>query len=254
MVLVMKFETENAIYNLELGDHDRTTETNLRMEQIDFIVLESGFVDYGLSYSDLSNHIQYKKIFEENNRQNPPKPVFLVDLPAKKYLRDKGEKGYYEDINNGILWELLCNIPLLFLPKLSSKLAYASIRNKNIAKINSYLNVLTDFYTQYGLRSAVSAEKIEHIAKKMKEENGKKPEAFIEYGALHSGMKHYIEKSWLRKAVIGFHKKMRKHLPCDENYLNLIKEFNFNGMPLNLGKVVSNHDYDRHKELIYKIS
>ncbi len=258
IVLVMKFETENAKYNLNPGRHSRTTKEDVK--GFDVIILESGPSKYeNIKLGSLNDFHQYKKISEDASRLK--KPIYIVDMPTV-------DSEIWFDMQKAEMIAPLYMIPLALLyapppaalplisafslPTISGLLP--NINAKPVTEINSYLSI-SNFYTPCGFRSAISAKKIEeNIAPAIRKKKGEKPKIFVEYGGGHVDMKHYLKSNILRESVIKLH-SIWNYFPFDIEYLNLIKEFNFDNEPVALGEIVSNHDYeDNHKEIIYKTS
>ncbi len=249
----MKFETENAKYNLHPAFHNKITEAK-NLEDYDAIILESGTLKYENDLSYFSNYKQYEKIIKDVFELK--KPVYSVDMPSKiseNVFKDIIGYAAIETAEIIIPFYVSFSAPPatlpLALPLVSLILSPGNSIN-SIAEADSYLS-LSKFYMPAGFRSAISAKKIEeHIAPAIGEEKGEKPNIFVEYGAGHVDMKHYLKSKRLRDSVIKLH-SLWNYFPLDRDYLNLIKEFSFDGNPLNLGEVVSNHDYDDgHKEII----
>lgn len=253
----MKFETKNARYNLHLACHLEQTKIGKKeLEKYDAFVLELACKYDETTFDSIKNLYPYKEIASKIIEAK--KPAFLTDLGAR-----------FSEENDSICYHAIdCSeriIPffagfsappaslLLTLPFISNTSSLIGYFIEPFAEINTYLSI-SNFYTPTGLRSAISAKKIEdYISPGIKKELGYTPKIFIEFGVGHSDMKQYLKHKRIRESVIKLH-KLWDYYPLDKRQLKLIKEFNFDGNPLNLGEVVSNHDHsDGHKEIIYKI-
>ena len=263
----LEFSTDNADYRLHLGWHKKASMIE-DLCDADAIVLETGFTKYeDWDLGDLLYHPQYEIFIRENIELDEPKPIFFVDLPARKGLRDRGKFGYFVDCSAEAFYRVVpfsfsfASPFLLFLaiPFVSLESSLLSPKSKALAKINSYLS-LSEFYTPSALGSAVSAKKIEeNIAPEMKKRKKRKPEILIEYGAGHADIKPYLEHKNLRDFVINLH-GFWNYYPRDKNYLDLIGEINFGDeYGMEGGEIIDEKSkeidfpYRTYKKILYRI-
>ena len=264
----LEFSTENADYRLHFGMHTKGSMIE-DLHDVDAIVLETGFDRYeDWDLEDLLYDPQYKIIIQENVEFYEPKPIFFVDLPPRKWFRDKEKLGDYGLYLIDVFFPRVVPFSFSFTSPFLSFLAIPFVsfisaplnsKSDTFAEINSYLS-LSKFYTPSGLRSAVSAKKIEeNIAPEMKRRKKRKPEILIEYGAGHADIKPYLKHKKLRDAVINLH-SLWNYYPCDKNYLDLIGEINFGDeYGMEGGKVIYeksdeiNFPPRTYKKIIYKV-
>jgi len=264
----LEFSTRNADYRLHLGWHKKASMIE-DLRDADAIVLETGFDKYeDLDLEDmLYCSPQYKIIIQENIKFNEPKPIFFVDLPARKGLRDRDKFGYFVDCSAEISYRIVpfsfsfTSPFLLFLsiPFASFVSSLLNPKSKALAEINSYLS-LSEFYAPSAMRSAISAKKIEeNIAPEMKRRKKRKPEILIEYGAGHADIKPYLEHKKLRDSVINLH-SFWKCYPSDKNYIDIIGEINFgDDYGMEGGEIIDEKSkeislpYRTYKKILYRI-
>jgi hypothetical protein len=258
----LEFSTASANYKLYLCLHP--LENEIDIANADALVLETGFSDYDeLQLLTLLSLPSYRDSVLKNIKLSKPKPIFFVDLPPAKFLRK--DKNCYFLLNSIEAAEIILPFSLvgmyypltlpLFLPLISELFHLINLKSKNFAKINSYLS-LSLFYSGSGLRSAISAKKIEeHIAPELRKRKGDKPNILIEYGAGHVDLKSYLSHKKLRNFVIEFH-KLLNFIPYDKNYVNQICEINFDEEYGGIGKILSKKYYRspcNYVKILYEI-
>jgi len=231
------FCTGNACYRLHYGNHFRATRASIR--EFDAIVLETGFSvyeDWDIDY--LLYHRQYSSIFKENACLKNPRPIFYVDIPERKRIRDLDLIGYALTLPADMLVTLTAVLFSYYLP--SNELADASLimllsyiletgaRDKT-GKFLGYLS-LSHLLDLTSYRSVISAEKIEKfVAPEMERRIGRKPRILIDFGAGHADMEIYLTHKKLRSVVLNLHRCFPfKRLTKDISYESKVGELRHN--------------------------
>ncbi|MBU1043354.1 MAG: hypothetical protein KJ915_03025 [Candidatus Omnitrophica bacterium] len=166
------------------------------------------------------------------------KPIFFVDIPAKK---GKALQRIYK-IFNGHFSTIFFIIPLVIVHKLFLykyfNFSYVFIigtllyvhtifaiaeylfPSKLLKRVYSFLSLINNSYQFSGLRSALSSKKIEEqVAPYIRKLVGGKPLILIEYGKAHTDMIDYLKKESLRANVERFHSKLPySYLFMDKDY------------------------------------
>lgn len=252
---VLEFSTHSADYMLNLNPRVKESVAE-NLENADAIIVETGPYEYDVW--DLENLYYHRNLVQENLKLDEPKPIFLVDLPIRKTVDNEtyAEMNVLSTLGPSLLSFISPYLSPLVLPFVSFVSSPLNSKSDTFAKINGYLS-LSRYYTPSGLRSAVSAKKIEeNIALGMKRRINEKPAILIEHGA---DIKPYLEQKKLRKFVIKFHKVLN-YFPFNKDYLHIIGEINFDcKYGIENGEVINTESREfyplekNYRRILYKI-
>jgi len=258
---VLEFSTPDADYILNLNPwREEIAVENL--ENVDAIIVETGPYEYNIW--DLENLIyseDHGNLVRENLKLDEPRPIFFVDLPIRKTVDKETYAEMY--ILSTLGPSMLSFISPYFSPLVLPFVSFVSFplnsKSNTLAKINGYLS-LSRCYTPSGLRSAVSAKKVEeNIVPEMKGRINEKPSILINYRPEHADMEPYIQRKYLRNFVINLH-GLWNCFPFDENYLHIIGEINFDDKyGMENGEVIDTEQREfyplgkSYRKILYKI-
>lgn len=234
---LMYVETDNANYGIHSGIHVLPSDIGQDLiEDSDAIVLETGSMDYeSVSENEIGNarmHGQYDRILERNEEENPS-DIYFVDTPSRhgtiSYLMTESflKEVIPYNVAGGSLMSINPALAPLALPFMSS--AYGSIFARATGKGEKSIGHLqtSQFYTGTGLRSAISAKKMEEfVAPRVSEEIDDKPNILVDYGAGHLDLAPYLEHPKLRDSVIKIN-SLWDHYPINKSYLDKVCQFSY---------------------------
>lgn len=220
--------TDNAYYGQHPGTHFETSQIPAPvLSATDAIVLESGVDRYeALELEELYHHDQYASIVRQNLADGK-KSMFFVDVPFKH------AEWYVHTVEIGMKIGVPCaagvlgamrgrpELAALMVPALS--FCAAGQRWKRFASKLQLCNA----YNSFGLRSAITAKKLEEfVAPYVGKDLDHAPRLLVDYGSGHLDISTYVERPSLRKRVMQFNKLLRNH-HIDTDYLSRVCEFRF---------------------------
>lgn len=256
---VKEVSTSSARYLLTFQQHSKMAKMTDRMyQESDAIVIENASphrlqnqpcVNTEIPDTDIENPFQsimFRNIIEDQ------KPVYTVDLSLK------GQKGPFEHGETNETMEYVrinihekggpvayitaafgssaMNLALgssafLTLGFVTVGIALTMVIAKSLHEYEIDLDTsklrLLEFFNPSVMRSAVIAEKLdEYLGPKIREERGREPLIYLNYGLGHQDIKMFLEKPELRKFIINLHETV--NFPTmEESSAGLITEFTF---------------------------
>ncbi len=250
------YSTDTANYIQSAARHDETTEVDDWFEEVDTVVLETGVVPYEeLRTFDLLAHTQFEELMGKGVEEEI-ESLYAVDVPLEEEMEQTREWIGLRRIMEAaaatagvyLAYASHPGFAATAFPFLHTISAYAA--NNGHLKETSSLTGLSHFYDATAFRSAVSARKIdEFVAPKEAAKRGEKPTIYLEYGAAHLDMKHYIKHDWLRDVVIGLHGLHDYPSILDGSYMDKVCEINFENPFDEIDEEGRDYDMDEMKEL-----
>lgn len=263
-----EFSTQNADYVLNPGIHIRTTRVR-DIDTIDSFALErsTSIRSLDMFHGIRKYNTQYSDILQKNFSRKTPLPIFLTDTydkydstPISELIGEVADLMIEGAKMAGPMFMFTENPSVytfpLILPMTSAVISLGRGYSKTFDKCQSYLQ-LSNFYTAItGLRSASAARKIEEfVAPEVRKRIGFKPKIFIDYGAGHGDIEHYLKSKKLRNFTISVSKKIPSLV--DKKSLDVVCELVRSDIPSPQRDLIAERVFNLEdfyvKHLVYKI-
>jgi hypothetical protein len=219
--------TENADYIIHPGKHDKPTQVSTELlENFDAIVLEAAGKPYEqIDIEKLYDVDQYEEIINKNLNK-AEKPLYLLDSPLEepRNISMAGEASFHAFVIAPI-----CGLGTMITPEAAIGALPGLTVGLSLLEIDKYDETIAPYQqismapTSLGFRSAITAEKLEKLPEKLDSE---KPNIMVDYGAIHSDIKSYLEFPRLRNLNKKFH-SLHGFGKRDESYFEKACKFEY---------------------------
>lgn len=234
---VHRFETDTAEYLLPVSTHDREARYAPEVhEEIDAVVLETGRHRYEdmdpeflHGYDDYGAH-HLRPLLEDSIEHD--NPIYYVDLPSSfpdnDWISIADQAGRWAVPALGGMMGAAARHPealVLTAPAFFAGLG-GFLQEKGAEPLAAYAHLLGNMATPAGLRSAVTARKVEEDVAPELGGDGGKPTLLLQYGRNHHDVVPYMRAPRLRDGVIAAH-RLTAYGSHDGSYVRKIGELRF---------------------------